>query len=45
MKALHIRKLSLWPRFHSVVRDDLEKNPIEVSMTDAINGIGLRYQF
>lgn len=30
MKALHIRRLSLWPRFHSVIRDDLEKNPIEV---------------
>ncbi|GMH40938.1 hypothetical protein BSKO_08842 [Bryopsis sp. KO-2023] len=30
MKALHIRKLSLWPRFQSSVRDDLEKVPIEV---------------
>lgn len=30
MKALHIRKLYLWPRFQAQVKADLEARPPEV---------------
>eukprot|EP00887_Chlorella_sp_A99_P005233 scaffold1.g5233.t1 len=30
MKALHVRKLYLWPRFHATVRADLEARPPEL---------------
>ena len=30
MKALHVRRLYLWPRFQAQVRADLERRPPQV---------------
>ena len=31
MRGLQVRRLSLWPRFHATVKEDLERTPIKVT--------------
>ena len=43
MKALHVRRLALWPRFHAYVQEELDVGSPEVCACMGVWGCMLAY--